>query len=169
MVNVFLEASPSPVKSAMLMGAFRRLVGATAGRRLLQVSAAPGRSLSLFPDAGLPFEFRWTFAEERIAGAVARFAATIESHGARAVPVSVRELVSREIDHWDGEDPRLSLGWLTSALQPIHTYAEHAAARLALVTAFASYSVDLNTVARFRQHYPSEAQIVAVTAWARRS
>lgn len=109
MVNVFLDASPSPVKSAMLTGAFRRLVGATAGRRLLQVSAAPGRSLSLFPDAELPFEFRWAFAEERIAGAVARFAATIESHGARAVPVSVRELVSREIDHWDGEDPRLSL------------------------------------------------------------
>jgi len=166
MVNVFLDSSPSPVKAPLLKTAFGRIFGAVVGRRLISVEAPPGRSRALLPDAPLPPEFAWAAGNEAIAGAVASFAAAIEGRGERVLPANVREIVTRAVGRWNGEDPGLSSDWIDAALQPLGDRADRATARLALLTALASYRVDQDVVEAYRRHTPSDESLVAVTAWA---
>lgn len=59
----------------------------------------------------------------------------------------------------------LSRRWVEDAVVKVRE--EHrTAARLALLTALASYQVDASVVEGFQAHYPHDAQVIAVTAWA---
>lgn len=168
MVNVFLEASPSPVRtnSTLLRAVFTRAFGALAGRRLIRVEAEPGASLALLPDAELPAVFAWARGNRAVARALARFASTIEAAGHRAVPDSVRAFVEDAVFRWNGEDPGLAREWLDGAVATLPTAAEQALARLCLLTALASYRVDEGVVNAYRGFEPSEARLIAATAWA---
>ena len=168
MVNVFLDESPMPVKirSVALKNAVGRMMGRVAGRRLVAVDAPPGRSLALLPDAALPPEFDWAQRNPAVAGALARFAPAVEDHGQRVLTASVRRLVEDRLAARDGEDSGLGLQWLDQIIASLDSAADQAAARLALLTALASYRVDETVVDEFKAYYPRETDLVAVTAWA---
>ena len=166
MVNVFLEPSPTPFRSPLLKAALGRLFGRLAGRRLLRVDAVPGRSLDLLPDAPLPAEFAWARANEHVAGALARWTASIELWGGRALSDPVRGLITNEMEKWVGEDRGLGNAWIEAAIAPLKSESDRAAARLGLLTALASYRVGENHIAQYRRWEASPARLVGLTAWA---
>jgi AhpD family alkylhydroperoxidase len=163
MVNVFLGDTLLPLPSA-LKGLTGRLLGATAGKKMVR-RLQQGHSLKFIPQTNLPDDLSWAAANPAVAGAFAGFAAVIEEAGKRVVPEQVRVLVSERVQAWNGEDMGISRRWVEDAIVEIKV--EHrAAARLALLTAFASYQVDSSVIEDFQSHYPDDAQLIAATAWA---
>jgi AhpD family alkylhydroperoxidase len=163
MVNVFLGDTLLPLPSA-LKGLTGRLLSATAGKRMVR-GIQPGRSLKLVPQAKLPDDLSWAAANPAVAGAFAGFAAVVEEAGKQALPEAVRALVGEHIQTWNGEEMGLSRRWVEEAAAEVQEQ-HRAAARLALLTALASYQVDASVVADFRSHEPDDAQLIAATAWA---
>jgi AhpD family alkylhydroperoxidase len=163
MVNVFLGDTLLPLPSA-LQGVTRRLYAATAGKRIVR-GLQQGRSLRFLPQAELPEDLAWAAGNPAVAGAFAGLAAVAEAAGAQVLPEYMRLLVSEQIYAWNGETMGISRRWLDEALADAKT-AHLPAARLALTTALASYQVDASMIEDFRAHYPDDAQLIAVTAWA---
>jgi AhpD family alkylhydroperoxidase len=165
MVNVFLGESPlpaglpSPVRRGM-MGLLGRIM-LPEQRRALDV----GRALDLLPEAGLPPDMSWAAASPAVAAAFARAAAVIDRAGTEAVPSAVRDLVLEELAGWDGEPRGPSRAWADGIISPL-PQAEQPAARLALLTAFASYQVTPSDIADFRKSQPEDAALVGLTSWA---
>ena len=129
------------------------------------LSVEPGDSLSLLPDAPLPDEFSWAESNKTVAGAFARFAAVIEEAGQSVIPVRVRELVQEHVNSWNGDDPGMSCQWVEDAVAELSDD-EKASGRLALLAALASYQVDEDLIKNFRQHFPSDEQLISTAAWA---
>jgi AhpD family alkylhydroperoxidase len=165
MVNVFLGEQPLPpfappqmirvtvpVLSRLLSAGYRKVPEA-------------GGSLDLLPASPLPPTLPWAAADERIAQAFGRISGGIEAAGRRSVPERVRALVLSELADWDGQPKGLSRAWVTDALRVLPAE-EHAAGRLALLTAFASYQVDEAVIKDFRAVDPSDAALVELVAWA---
>ncbi len=167
MVNIFLDDSPIPVPSFLkwLKAPLGRLAGSLFGKRILALSVEPGDSMSLLPDAPLPDEFSWAKSNPTIAGAFARFAAVIEEAGQSVVPVRVRELVQEHVNSWNGEDPGMSRQWVEDAVAEFSDD-EKASGRLALLAALTSYQVDEDLIKNFRQHFPTDQQLISTAAWA---
>jgi AhpD family alkylhydroperoxidase len=163
MVNVFLGEAFLPTPSA-LKGVTGRLFAATAGKRMVR-DLQQGHSLQFVPPAPLPDDLFWAAANPSVAGAFAGFAAVVEEAGAMALSETVRALVNNAIQTWNGEDMGMSRRWVENTV--IALPEEHrSAARLALLTALASYQVDSSVVEEFQSRYPDDAQLIAVTAWA---
>ena len=165
MVNVFLEDAPMPpsaprrglpvverVLSGMIRSAGRRVQGA-------------GESLSLLPEAELPDDLGWASGNPGLAQALARAAATLDRAGEHAVPGPVRELVLAELDGWDGRPLGVSRSWTNRPLQTVPAEARPAA-RLALLTAMASYQVDDSVVEECRREVQDDAALIEIAAWA---
>ena len=142
-----------------------RVAGKAIAKRVLGVSVTPGESLDLLPDAELPPEFSWAESNPAVAGAWARLSAVTEQAGADVLSDEVRDLVREHVESWSGDDPGMSRRWVEDAVAGLRE-PDQAAARLTLLTALASYQVDENVIREFRQHYPSDAQLIAATAWA---
>jgi hypothetical protein len=160
---VFLGDTLLPVPSA-LRGVAGHVVGATAGKRMVR-PLQPGGSLRLVPQAKLPDDLFWVAADPAVAGAFAGFAAVVEQAGSAVLPEPVRALVAARVQAWGGEAMGLSRRWVEEAAAEVQD--EHrAAARLALLTALASYQVDARVVEDFRSRYPGDAPLIAATAWA---
>ncbi len=100
-----------------------------------------------------------------VAGAFARLAAVIDEVGRRTLSAEVRARVQVHVDAWNGEERPISGRWVEDALADLDE-APRAAGRLALLTALASYRVSPEVVASFREHHPSDEQLIAVAAWA---
>lgn len=167
MVNIFLEPLPvpRPMRFIRLKPMIGRMLGATLGKRLVGVDAAPGRSLALLPDADLPPQFRWAEPNFAIAGALARMSAAIERQGIACLPEAAIKIVRARVARWSGEDPGLGLQWVHESLPSRLNERERAAARLALLAALASYRVDDETIASFRAYFPGDWQLIAAAAW----
>ncbi len=167
MVNVFLGDSPMPLPSGLrwLRGLMTRMAGSLIGKRVMRMSVRPGDSLALLPEAELPQEFSWAEPKPAVAGAFARLTAVVEEAGEETLPEAVRDLVREKVAAWNGEDPGMSRKWVDEATGDLDERST-AAGRLALLTALASYQVDKDVVEAFRAHFPSDAQLVAATAWA---
>ncbi len=168
MVNVFLEESPFALLPKWLRwtkGLMPRVAGKSIAKRVLGVSVTPGESLDLLPDAELPPEFSWAESNPAVAGAFARLSAVTEQAGADVLSDEVRALVREHVESWSGDDPGMSRRWVEDAVAGLRE-PDQAAARLTLLTALASYQVDQQVIREFRQHYPSDAQLIAATAWA---
>jgi AhpD family alkylhydroperoxidase len=163
MVNVFLGDTLLPMPSA-LKGLTGRLVGATAGRKMVR-RLQQGNSLKFIPQAQLPDDLSWAVANPAVAGAFAGFAEVVEQAGKRVVPEQVRVLVSERVQAWNGEAMGLSRRWVEDAVADVGEEYQPAA-RLALLTALASYQVDSSVIEAFQSQYPEDAQLVAATAWA---
>jgi AhpD family alkylhydroperoxidase len=164
MVNVFLGETLLPVPSA-LKGLTGRLFGATAAKRFVSRAPQQGDSLRFVPQAKLPDDLAWAAANPTVAGAFAGFAAVVEAAGNAVLPEPVRALVSASVQAWHGEVMGMSRRWVEDAIVEVEE--EHrAAARLALLTALASYQVDPSVVEGFQAHYPEDAHVIAATAWA---
>ncbi len=142
-----------------------RVAGSLIGKRVMRMSVRPGDSLALLPEAELPQEFSWAEPKPAVAGAFARLTAVVEEAGEETLPEAVRDLVREKISAWNGEDPGMSRKWVDEATADLDERST-AAGRLALLTARASYQVDKDVVEAFRTHFPSDAQLVAATAWA---
>ena len=142
-----------------------RVAGRWVGRRVLGVSVRPGDALELLPPAELPDDLAWAAPSTPVAGAFARFAAVIDEVGRRTLSEEVRARVQAHVDAWAGEDRGLNTRWVERAIAGLGE-AQRPAGRLALLTALASYRVTPEVVASFREHHPSDEQLIAVTAWA---
>ncbi|MGK5552256.1 carboxymuconolactone decarboxylase family protein [Actinomadura kijaniata] len=165
MVNVFLTDSPFPARvPAAMRPRLRRLAGRLM-RPAARRSPAPAAALDLLPAAPLPGDLSWAAGSPHVAGALAAAAATIDDAGARDVPAPVREAVLAALGDWNGDPPGLSRGWADARISGVPA-ADRPAARLALLTALASYQVDDSVVADFRRDRPEEGRLVGLTSWA---
>ncbi|MEV4258890.1 carboxymuconolactone decarboxylase family protein, partial [Spirillospora sp. NPDC049652] len=164
MVNIFLEDSPVPSRvparvRAPMMRVLGRLLRPAARR-----GAEPGLSLALLPPAPLPGDLSWAAADPVVGDAFARASAAVERAG-RAVPDPARALVGDHLDAWDGAHPPAGRDWLEEAVATVPE-AARPAARLALLTAVASYRIGPSEVAAFRRTDPRDAALLGLTAWA---
>jgi alkylhydroperoxidase family enzyme len=163
MNNVFLPASPIPAGVPRLAhNQVRRTIGRVAGPHKEVIE--PGGSLGLLPEARLPDDLSWSARHATVAGAFARASAVIDSAGARSLPVHVRELVNARLSG-DAGEMGLSRSWVDQAVAEVPA-AGRAVAKLALLTALASYQVDADIVASARRDCADDAALVDVTAWA---
>jgi AhpD family alkylhydroperoxidase len=165
MANIFLGESllPFPLPS-LLKGMTYRLYAATEGKRVVR-RLLSGTSLLFLPQAQLPDDLSWAAANQAVAGAFAGFAQVVEEAGNTVLPEQVRTLVRKRVEAWKGESAGMSRRWVEDAVVEIK--AEHqAAARLTLLTAFAYYQVDSGIIEAFRRLYPTDAELIAATAWA---
>jgi len=163
MNNVFLPDSPIPARvPGLARNQARRTVGRVAapGKQTIE----PGGSLGLLPDAPLPEDMSWSAGHPTIGGAFARASAVIDSAGARSLPLHVRELVHTRLSG-DGADIGLSRSWVDHAVSELPA-GDRAVAKLALLTALASYQVDDAVVASARRQCGDDATLVEITAWA---
>jgi AhpD family alkylhydroperoxidase len=163
MNNVFLPESPIPARvPGLARNQVRRTLGGLAapGKRTID----PGGSLGLLPDASLPKDLSWAAGHATIAGAFARASAVIDSAGARSLPREVRELVHTRLSG-KATDVGLSSSWVDHAVTALPA-SERAVAKLALLTALASYQVDAEVVASARHDCADDAALIDLTAWA---
>jgi AhpD family alkylhydroperoxidase len=163
MNNVFLPESPVPARvPGLARNQVRRTLGGVAapGKRPIE----PGGSLGLLPAAQLPEDLSWAVGHAAIAGAFARASAVIDSAGARSLPREVRELVHRRLAS-DASDVSLSRSWVDHAVARLPV-GDRAVAKLALLTALASYQVDAEVVASARSACTDDATLIELTAWA---
>ena len=164
MVNVFLGNSPlPPVLPRAARGRALRMLGWLM-RPPAGGSLQPGTSLEALAVASADGP-AWARTNQTIADAFARAAAAIEASGRRSVSADVRELVTTELDAWDGRPTGPSRAWLhdkTAGLPPD----ERPAGKLALLTAVASYQVDQSVVDEFRHTRLDDAALVELTSWA---
>ncbi len=169
MVNVFLSNSPVPIPSSFshTTKIARRLFGAFIGKKIVNKTpeVKPGKSLHILPDSEIPEEFVWARPNPIITGAFARFANVITKIEERFIHKDVQEAVKEEIQRWNGEDRGISSRWTEEVIKYISDELK-STARLALLTAFASYHVDEGIVKAFRRDNRSDQELIAVTAWA---
>jgi AhpD family alkylhydroperoxidase len=163
MANLFLGDAFLPLPST-LKGPVRRLLGTTMGKRLVR-PLAQGASLRFVPSAPLPEDLAWARPNTAVSGALAGFARIMEEAGQAALPASVRALVQARVDAWQGETLGISRRWVEADVAPLAT-AERPVARLALLTALASYQVDEQLIAAVRAQLPDDQRLIQATAWA---
>ena len=122
-------------------------------------------SLTLLPAADLPADLTWAAASPTVADAFARWTAVAEEAGQETLPTDVRALVRERVEAWNGESTGLSRGWVEEAIVDLDEV-DRSAARLALLTALASYQVDEGAIEAFRTQQPGDDKLIGVTAWA---
>ncbi|MCK6629226.1 MAG: carboxymuconolactone decarboxylase family protein [Anaerolineae bacterium] len=166
MANIFMDGVvlPIPARLTGLKRAINQLSGSLLKEWMAPLSS-PGESLSFLPDVSLPADLAWAASNPSVAGAYARLAAAVEAAGERSLPTVVRALVQQQVQNWQGVDPGLSRRWLEEAITELdETYKP--AARLALLTALASYQVDEGIIRAFQTQYPGDDKLIGATAWA---
>lgn len=165
MVNVFLvdEQIALPRGLRRLQPLAERAFTGVVARRLMARKLAPGTAVRLLPEAALPADLGWSGADPRLAATMAGVAALLEP-GGRLLGPAARGLVERRIEDWRGEDQGLSRAWLERAVADLPE-PDRPAARLALLTALASYQVDDQVVEDARQALPGDTGVIEVAAW----
>jgi AhpD family alkylhydroperoxidase len=164
MVNVFLD--PLPLSGAgWIGGPISRMSGRIMRARLSQQQVVPGRFLNEAPDVPLPNGFHWAEPDRNISAGVRRFVAAAEEAGRESVDPRVRERVRETIVAWRGENPGIGRGWVEKEVAQLDE-GRRPAARLALLTAMASYQVDEGIVEPFRRQYPRDRDLINLTSWA---
>lgn len=167
MVNVFVADSPFPGSpSQAVKGGLRRML-APGVRRMVTRPGAAGRTLEFLSEAPPSDEFGWAKPEPVIATAFTRAAAAFDAAGRRALPDSVRELVTARLSAWHGEDLGISRSWVEDAVVALPE-SERAAGRFTLLTALASHQADERVVADFRRTNTGhgDAAVIDAAAWA---
>jgi AhpD family alkylhydroperoxidase len=163
-VNVFLD--PIPLSDvSWLKGAFTRMSGRMMRTRLSAQHLAPAGFLNAEPDIRLPPQFEWAAPDANIAGAVRRFVTAAEEAGRQSVDPRVRERVVAHVQSWNGESPGVSRAWIEPAVSSLDENLRPAA-RLALLTALASYQVDEGIVKSFQARQPGDRHLINLTSWA---
>ncbi|MEA5510549.1 hypothetical protein VB715_12315 [Crocosphaera sp. UHCC 0190] len=125
----------------------------------------PGASLNLLPRTALPEDLKWARGNPTVANALAQFAATVEQEGQAVLSESVQELVKDYLKSWDGNPPPLGTYWVEEAIETLDDSLKPEA-RLAMLTAIASYQVSEPVVRQFRKVHPFDRELLAATSWA---
>jgi hypothetical protein len=119
----------------------------------------------LLPDAPLPSDLRWARSNPNVAHALARATRAVDELGAALVPGDARALVLERLATWCGEHLGLGRGWVEDAVRPLGE-PDRPVARLALLTALASFQIDEDVVDSFRQRSPTDEALLATVGWA---
>ncbi|MDH2428374.1 carboxymuconolactone decarboxylase family protein [Sphaerisporangium sp. TRM90804] len=164
MVNVFLGDSPLPPEVPNRARALLLRVFGLVMRPAARKAGTPGASLTLLPAVPAPADLAWAEAAPHVHGAFTRAAAAVDAAGARSIPAPVRELVTAELAAWDGTPRGPSRAWAADAVAGLPTY-HRPAARLALLTAMASYQADAAVVDAFRADTPGDRELIELTSW----
>lgn len=125
----------------------------------------PGDALTLLPEAPLPHDFDWAQPNPRIAAAYARWSGAIERQTPFAVSNTVRNIVEKSLEEWQGERMPLSRSWVDGEVEGLDGE-ERAVARLALVMAKASYHFDDSLVQDLLAYGADEPKLIRILAWA---
>jgi AhpD family alkylhydroperoxidase len=162
-INILLSGTFLP-GNPRRHGIARRIAGRVMSRyvrRARQPGVAPG----LHSDAPLPDDLRWAAPAPNIAAALAWLAAVTDAGAERSIPPTVRPLLADALSRWSGQPPGLGASWVD---EPVWTVpaADRSAARLALLTALASYQVTDADVAAYRADHPADADLLALVGWA---
>jgi AhpD family alkylhydroperoxidase len=165
MVNVFLSSfllppNLSPRSRRRLKQGVSRLL-----RPTLRDPREPGRALALLPPAAPADAPDWAAPHPYVARAVAASYPVFEEAGRRSLAPRVRALVTEHLAGWQGHDTGLSAAWCERLIAGLPD-ADRAAARLALLTACASYRVDPDVVGEFRKHHGEDRTLIEAAAWA---
>lgn len=123
-----------------------------------------GRSLPLLPSATLPEDLRWAASNTRVADALARWTAAVERSVAGVISEEVQETVRRSLYAWHGETMPLSRAWLEDEIAGLGEE-DRKIARLAIITAKASYQFDERLAQDVLGADRDEARFVRILAW----
>lgn len=157
----------SPVDAPRGLQSVKKVALRVLGNELESTQRAPvppGRALSLLPPAPLPDDLWWAEPNERVAAALARWATTVENEASGVVPAAVRDLVSRNLHAWTGEQMPLSRSWVDAEVAEL-SGPDQPTARLALVLAKAPYQVDETLVQAVVRDDPDEERFIRMLAW----
>jgi AhpD family alkylhydroperoxidase len=165
MANAFLREVPLPPGVPDLaLSPVLRILG-----RLMRAASlrqhGPGESLDLLPQGESAADLAWTAGSRTVAEAFARAGTAIDAAGSRSVPDDVRDLVRRRLVGWRGRLRGISRAWVED-LVGVLPNEQHAAGRLTLLVAFASYQIDDSVVARCREAGADDAMLVEMCSWA---
>ena len=167
MVNVFLveSALPVPARYGRVQAWLKRFMGVWLVRDLLTNKGEPHEETDVPEDVGLPADMAWALLAPQIAGAFGDFAAVVETVGADVLSDAVRQMVRQQLALWEGEEMPLGQEWLVAPLAELEDM-DRPAGRLALLTALASYRVDVAVIGDFQRVCPGDAALIKATAWA---
>lgn len=125
----------------------------------------PGRALRLLPEASLPADLQWAKSNRRVADAVARFTATVEREGVKAVSPQTRQAVQASLATWHGESMPLDGAWIDDEVKGL-AGEDRAVARLAIVLAKAPYRTTESMVQEVLGEAGDEERFIRILAWA---
>src|SRR5262247_2286649 len=164
--HVVMDGSPvsAPLGLQGLKAAALRLFGGQLKATHVK-PLTPGRALPLLPPAPLPRDMRWASPNPRIADALARWTAVVERESSTVVSLEVRELVTFNLQQWNGELMPLSRSWVDPEVKELSGQ-DRAIARFALVLAKANYQVDERLVEDVLKEDRSEERFIRILAWA---
>lgn len=185
MVNVFLRRSPLPAVPGVVLGAVRGGAARVMGR-LAGAGHRPGASLDLLPPAPPAADLGWASGRAHVSAAMARACAAVDGLAEGTVPEPVRRLVVAALDEPADAMPAgaMPAGAMPADAMPAGDGApgrpwdvalqglaelpdgQRPAARLALLTALASYRVTDAVVADFRAAGNDDHALVALASWA---
>ncbi|RSM47499.1 alkylhydroperoxidase [Actinoplanes sp. ATCC 53533] len=165
MVNVFLDESPLPAFAPrrvrdLLRWMLRATMRQTVARG--RAGAHAGPPAGDLPAAPLPADLGWAGGHTAIQHAFAGSAVLVRARAAAVLGADARATVRSIVDGWDGAPPGPSRAWATDAVAGLPR-ADRPAARLALLTALASYQVDDAVVAEAGLR---DADLLGLTSWA---
>ncbi|MEN8129681.1 MAG: hypothetical protein ABFS45_05705 [Pseudomonadota bacterium] len=167
MVNIFLDKAPMPMPAASshFMRSFSRASLRFFGKRMVKLDGTPGDFIIDAGQMALPKEFAWSATDPNVAGALLRFAYAAENAGQEALDADVRALVLSHLDGWNGEQPDLGRSWTDVLVNPLDE-SLRPSARLALLSARASWQIDEQVIGDFRAIAGDDKALVQAAGWA---
>lgn len=165
-VQVFFTGTPlkAPFQSHAIKSALYRLTGVELRESVIR-RLEPGRATKFLPAAEPPDDMRWAVSNTHIAEALSRWAAVMDESARQHVSSTVRDVVGAKIAAWRGEPMGLSRAWTEPHVAGLDL-ADAAAARLALVTAFAPAQMGDSLAEGFRSHFKVDVELVMTVAGA---
>jgi len=163
MVNIFIEGDLMP-NMGIVNGIIRKGISQFMLKSLVERELIPGDSLQFLPDALLPKEFNWAKDHPHISQTFAGINAIMNQHIEQTVSSTIIDLVQSHYDKWQGEDTGISRKWIKDATEGL-SESEAIATSLMLLAGFAPYQISESDIETFRQYYPDDKQLLAVTAW----
>jgi AhpD family alkylhydroperoxidase len=158
----------SPVSAPFGLNRIKALLLRMFGQELKvtrRINLEHGRSLPLLPSAELPEDMAWAVSNPRVADALARYSAAVDKSIAGIIPEKVRDTVEASLAAWQGEMMPISRAWLEAELADLNE-AERKIARLAIVTAKASYQFDAGLAKEVLGEDRNEERFIRILAWA---
>jgi len=163
MVTVLLGESPLPLHRTVMKSMSMRLA-ARFFRKSILLRKASGASLDLLPSAPLPEDLSWAEPSSAVAGGYAAFSRAVEQAGRKSLAEEVRMAILPLLEEWDGKDPFPPRVWAGDIVERF-AGCDRAAARLALLTALAPYSVTRQDIDDYARCCPGEDRLLGVLAW----
>lgn len=166
MVNIFLDEAlmPGINNLGFAKNLMRKMAAGTMMKSAMLRKTIPGESLQFLPEADLSDDLVWASDNELIAGVFAGMNAAINQAVEGVVSEDVLATVQNHFNTWHGEQMGISRAWLNDVVANLDEKGQ-IAARLMLLAGLASYQVSESDIQAFRQYYPTDAELIAVTAW----